>query len=224
MTVRYAFISSLAICLFCAMLGAVSARAQVSFENVIEIDGVLMTADSLRSVPGATIQVKNQNRGVLSSYAGVFSIVCYKGDTLEFSCMGFRPKTYIVPAKLSEEHYSLIQLMVQDTFYLPETIIRPLPSREQFNYAFQYWRIPNDYYEKARRNTNAYLLRALAYTVPHDGSEMQHRTQEQMAREAVYYGMQQPMNIFNPIAWGQFFEAWKRGDFRRKDNPYISEY
>jgi len=198
--------------------------AQIAFDNVVEIDGVVMTADSLRSVPGATVQVRNQNRGVESSYTGVFSIVCFKGDTLEFSCIGYRSKQYIVNKNLTEQHYSLIQLMVQDTFYLPETIIRPLPNHDEFNYAFQYWRIPNDYYEKARRNTNAYILRALAYTLPHDGSEAQHRSQEQMAREAVYYGQQQPMNIFNPIAWGQFFEAWKRGDFRKKNNPYLSDY
>jgi len=198
--------------------------AQIALDRIIEIDGVTMTADSLRAVPNATIQVKNQNRGVSSAYTGVFSIVCYKGDTLEFSCMGFRTKEYIVPQNLPEQHYSLIQLMVQDTFYLPETIIRPLPSREGFNYAFQYWRIPNDYYEKARRNTNAYVLRALAYTLPRDGRESQARTQAQMAKDAIYYGQQQPMNIFNPIAWGQFFEAWKRGDFRKKDNPYTSDY
>ena len=45
----------------------------------------------------------------------------------------------------------------------------------------------------------------------------------EQARQAVYYGQQQPMNILNPIAWGQFFEAWKRGDFRRKSNPYLDD-
>ncbi len=224
MTARLLNFSRIALLFSGIFLSAFAAKAQVAYDKVIEIDGIVMTADSLRSVPGAIIQVKNQNRGVQSTFAGVFSIICYKGDTLQFSCIGYRPKEYIVPGTLPDEHYSLIQLMVQDTFYLPETIIRPLPTREEFNYAFQNWRIPNDYYEKARRNTNAYVLRALAYTLPRDGNEAQHRTQEQMAREAVYYGQQQPMNIFNPIAWGQFFEAWKRGDFRRKDNPYSSEY
>ena len=198
------------------------ALCQIALDHVVEIDGVNMTADSLRAVPDVTVQVKHQDRGVRSSPTGVFSIVCFKGDTLQFSCIGFREKEYVVPKNLTEEHYTLFQLMTQDTFYLPETIIRPMPSREEFAYAFQYWRIPNDYYEKARRNTNSYVLRALAYSLPRDGSEAQHRAQEQMAKDAVYYGMMQPMNIFNPIAWAQFFEAWKRGDFRKKDNPYIS--
>ena len=117
----------------------------------------------------------------------------------------------------------MIQLMVQDTFYLPETIVKPLPSKEGFTYAFLHWRIPNDQYELARRNTDAYFLKALAYTLPIDGHEAQSRLLQKQANEAVYYGQQPPMNIFNPIAWGQFFEAWKRGDFRTKSNPYIND-
>ncbi len=207
---------------FCCLLAVFHSYAQTSFENVVQIDGVTMTADSLRAVPDVTILVKNKNRGVESEYTGVFSLVCYKGDTLQFSCIGFRPKEFVVPKDLKGEYYSLIQLMVQDTFYLPETIIRPLPTREEFNYAFVHWRIPSDNYERARRNTDAYILRALAYTLPRDGRESQARLMQQQAREAVYYGQQPPMNILNPLAWGEFFEAWKRGDFRKDSNPYSS--
>jgi hypothetical protein len=196
--------------------------AQDAFENVVQIDGVAMTADSLRAVPYAVIEVKSKNRGVESEYTGVFSIVCYKGDTLRFSCEGFRPKEFVVPKDIKGQYFSLIQLMVQDTFYLPESIIKPLPSKGQFDYAFQHWRVPNDQYEIARRNTNSYWLRALAYTMPIDGHEAQSRTLQQQSREAVYYGQMPPMNIFNPIAWGQFFEAWKRGDFRKQNNPYLN--
>jgi len=196
------------------------ASAQTTYDNVVQIDGVTMTADSLRAVPDVTVLVKNKNRGVESEYTGVFSLVCFKGDTLEFKCLGFRSKEYVIPTKLEGKFFSLIQLMVQDTFYLPETIIRPLPSKSEFDYAFLHWRIPSDNYEKARRNTNSYAMRALAYTLPIDGHEAQARLQQQQAKEAVYYGQQQPMNIFNPLAWGEFFEAWKRGDFRKQSNPY----
>ena len=209
-------------CLFSFLCLAFASQvfAQAVPDNVIQIDGVTMTADSLRAVPDVTILVKGKNRGVESEYTGVFSLVCYKGDTLEFTCIGFRPKQFVVSKDLKGEYYSMIQLMVQDTFYLPETIIRPLPTREQFDYAFKHWRIPNDNYEIARRNTDAYVLRAIAYTLPRDGREQQARVMQQQARDAVYYGQQQPMNILNPLAWGEFFEAWKRGDFRRDNNPY----
>lgn len=203
------------------LFSGAKASAQAAFENIIQIDGVTMTADSLRAVAGVVVEIKNKNRGVMSEYTGVFSLVCYRGDTLEFSCIGFRPKEFVVPQSIKGQYFSLIQLMVQDTFYLPETIIRPLPAKGQFDYAFQHWRVPSDQYELARRNTDAYILRALAYTLPRDGHESQSRLLAQQARDAVYYGQQPPMNIFNPLAWGEFFEAWKRGDFRRRDdNPY----
>ena len=206
-----------------ALLGGQGASAQSAFDNIIQINGVTMTADSLRAVGNVTVQVKNKNRGVESEYTGVFSIVCYKGDTLEFSCLGYRPKEFVVKKELPGQYFSIIQLMVQDTFYLPETIIRPLPSKERFDYAFLNWRIPNDRYEQARRNTDAYILRALAYTLPRDGHEAQSAYLQQQARDAVYYGQNKPMNILNPLAWAEFFEAWKRGDFRKKSNPYLSD-
>jgi hypothetical protein len=207
-----------------ALLARNVASCQSSFENIIQINGVTMTADSLRAVPGVTIQVKNKNRGVESEYTGVFSIVCYKGDTLQFNCLGYRSKEFVVNKELKGQYFSLIQLMVQDTFYLPETIIKPLPSKEAFDFAFLHWRIPNDKYEIARKNTDAYILRALAHTLPRDGHEAQSASLSQQARDAVYYGQQKPMNIFNPIAWAEFFEAWKRGDFRKQNNPYGGNY
>jgi hypothetical protein len=38
----------------------------------------------------------------------------------------------------------------------------------------------------------------------------------QQSREYVYIGQTPPMNIFSPLAWGQFFQAWKNGDFKKK--------
>ena len=182
-----------------------------------------MTADSLRAVPDVTVMVKNQNRGVMSEYTGVFSIVCYKGDTLQFSALGFRSKEYVISKAIQGQYFSLIQLMVQDTFFLPETIIRSLPRNKAFDYAFVNWQIPDDKYELARRNTDVYMLRALSQTLPKDGHEAQSAALAQQAREAIYYGMLKPQTIFNPIAWAEFFEAWKRGDFRKKGgNKYLS--
>lgn len=195
---------------------AISARAQDPYENIIQINGVTMTSDSLRAVPGVTVLVKNKNRGAESGNSGVFSLVVYKGDTLQFSAIGFRDKEVVIPTNLKGHYFSMIQLMVQDTFYLPETIIRALPSKEQFDYAFKNWHIPDDQYEIARKNTNSLMLRALAYSMPRDGRENQAAYQQIQAVQSLYYGQQKPMNIFSPIAWSEFFEAWKRGDYRKK--------
>lgn len=185
--------------------------------RIVQINGVTITADSLRAVPGTTVTVRNKYRGVSSSDLGVFSIVCYKGDTLEFTAIGYRAKTYVVPAHIKGQYFSMIQLMVQDTFYLPETIVKPLPSREQFDYAFKHWQIPDDQYEVARKNTDALMLRAMAFTMSRDGRENQAVYQQAMAQQAIYYGQAYPMKIFSPTSWAEFFEAWKRGDYRKKN-------
>jgi hypothetical protein len=198
-------------------LTASVARAQSEADSrIVQINGITLTADSLRSVPGVTVTVKNKYRGVISSDLGVFSIVCYKGDTLEFTSVGFRPKTYVVPTRIQGQYFSMVQLMVQDTFYLPETVVKPLPGRDEFDYAFRHWRIPDDKYEIARKNTDALTLRAMAFTMARDGRENQAVYQAGMARDAIYYGQRPPAQIFNPLAWAEFFEAWKRGDYRRK--------
>lgn len=209
-------VRSYCLVLIIVFLTASTLSAQKAFENIVQINGITMTADSLRAVPGVVVLVKNKNRGVLSGSRGVFSIVVYKGDTLQFSALGFRAKEYVVPQDVQSQQVSMIQLMVQDTFYLPETIIRPFPSREQFNYSFKYEKIPDDQYEVARKNTDALTLRALAYVLPKDGGEFQSAYQNIQRQQAVYYGQATPTNIFNPLAWAEFYEAWKRGDFRKK--------
>ncbi|MBK6329043.1 MAG: carboxypeptidase-like regulatory domain-containing protein [Bacteroidetes bacterium] len=99
--------------------------AQFGFENKIELTGVVMSADSLRYLPFVSVVIKNKDDGTTSNDRGVFTLIADKGDTLEFTSVGFRKKRYVIPNNLSSNRYSVIQLMTQDTFYLPNTIIRP---------------------------------------------------------------------------------------------------
>ena len=59
-------------------------------------------------------------------------------------------------------------------------------------------------------------MRMLAMMVPRDGRENQHVYQSMVAQKNYWAGQQPPMTIFNPFAWMEFFNAWKRGDFKRK--------
>jgi hypothetical protein len=185
--------------------------------SIIQVNGVVLSSDSSRTLPDITILIKNKDRGTYSSEWGVFTIVCEKGDTLQFRCLGYRPKDVIIPKNASGSFFSLTQTMIQDTFYLPETIVRPLPNKDYFNYAFLHWKINSDKYEIARQNNNMLRLRAMSYTLARDGNERQHLQQNIITKQLEYQGQQQPMNIFSPLKWGEFYEAWKRGDFKKKD-------
>ncbi len=185
-------------------------------DSVVQLFGVVMTADSLMGIPSVTIKVRGRNQGTYSNEQGVFSIVILKGDMLEFSSIGFKPKLIEIPRSLEGNQHSIIQLMVRDTVYLPATIIRPRPTREQFDRDFVNTEIPDDNYEIARKNTEEGKRRILSRSMPSDGREAGNILLRNNANRAYYYGQAPPQNIFNPFAWNEFIKAWKRGDFKNK--------
>lgn len=198
------------------MLGMQQSKAQVSFDKLIQINGVVMTSDSLYGVPDVIVSVKNQNKGTYTSELGVFSIVCFKGDTLQFRSLGFKADQYIIPDTIKGNSIAMVKLMSQDTFYLNEVVIHALPSKENFNFVFQNIKIDDDKFELARQNSNMAMLRLLGTLQVASGGQNQQFIQNQNAYRAAYSGQQQPMGLFSPIKWAQFIDAWKRGDFRKK--------
>jgi len=185
-------------------------------DSVVQLYGVVMTADSLKGLPAVSVVIKNSNRGTMTNEQGVFSIVVLKNDEVEFTSVGFKPKTIRIPNKLESNQYSVIQLLVTDTAYLPATIIKPRPSRAQFERDFVNTRIPDDKYEIARQNTSLAKRRVLMMSLPADGREAVNTTLRQSAAKTYYAGQTPPMNILNPFAWSEFIQAWKRGDFKSK--------
>ena len=185
-------------------------------DSVVQFNGVVMTADSLRGIASASIIVEGKGRGTITSPDGVFSISVLKGDKITFSCIGFKNFTLKIPENLTSNQYTWIQLLVTDTVYLPATILKPRPSKEQFERDFVNNRIPDDMYEIARKNTDESQRRILLATLPSDGREAVNFQMRQQANKYYYNGQTPPMNILNPAAWADFIKAWKRGDFKSK--------
>lgn len=201
------------------VLGSVKALAQFEHfrDSVVQLYGVVMTADSLEGVPNASIMLKGQNRGTISNPDGVFSIVVLKGDQVEITSVGFKPVLYTIPKDLIGSEFSMIQLMTEDTVYLPATIIKPRPTRQQFERDFVNANIPEDEIEIARRNNNEQARRFLIAALPSDAKEATSQYFRQQSVKASYYKQIPPQNIFNPFAWNEFIKSWKRGDFKKKN-------
>lgn len=201
-------------------LFALPVVAKAQFENykdsVIQIYGVVMSSDSLKALPGVSISVKGRNQGTVSSDQGVFSLVVLKGDNIEFTSIGYKPQLVNIPRNLEGNQHSMIQLMVQDTIYLPATIIKKYPTREEFERDFVKSAVPDDQQEIARRNLSEDNRRALSAVYPRDGREANQYYMKQKQREYYSAGQLPPQNIFNPMAWAEFIKAWKRGDFKKK--------
>ena len=204
--------------LILSLFSPVAAKAQFETfkDSVVQLYGVIMTADSLVGIPSASVVVKGQNRGTISNDKGVFSIVVLKGDQVEFSSIGYKPITVSIPKDLKGNQHSIIQLMVTDTVYLPATIIRPRLTREQFERDFLNSKVQDDDIAIAQRNNNAATRRFLMATLPSDGREASTQYMRQYSNKLSYAGQVAPQNIFNPFAWNEFIKAWKRGDFKKK--------
>src|ERR1700745_788575 len=75
-------------------------------DSVVQLYGIVMTADSLVGIPAVSVIVKGQNRGTITNNQGVFSIVVLKGDQIEFTHVSYKPKEITVPKNLEGSQYS----------------------------------------------------------------------------------------------------------------------
>ena len=205
--------------LLCGLCFTNDIKAQEN-SDLIQLSGVTISRDSLFPVPFTTVMVKNANRGTTSDYYGYFSFVAKKGDTLIFSSIGYRKAEFIVSDSLLGDRYSLIQTLSRDTVVLETVNIYPWPTAEQFKEAFLNLDIPDDDLEIARKNLDPEFMEDRLENMPMSAS-MNFKFQNQQRANALYYAGQSRMNnlsnLLNPIAWAKFIEAWKNGDFKRKE-------
>jgi hypothetical protein len=188
--------------------------------SLIQFSGVVLdgSTEQLFPIPYANILVKEKNRGTYSDFKGFFSIVVQKGDVVRFSAIGYKDVEFLIPSDLKDDRYSLVQLMSQDTINLPETVVFPWPSREHFKQEFLAMDVTPELQERAAANMANEALRRMRNDVPRDPAETAGYYLRQQSNQYYSIGQAPPMNIFNAAAWKRFFDAWKRGDFKRKQN------
>ncbi len=206
--------------IFILLIGIISCLnifSQEKEKRLIQFSGIVVTGDSLRPVPFTNIAVRHKYRGSTADYYGFFSFVAKEGDTLDFSSMGFKPVTFIIPDTLTTNRYSLIQMMSSDTVYLTETVIYPWPTPAQFKHAFINMVVPEDDYDRAMKNLTYIEMRERLENMPMDGS-MNYKNFIQKQTSKLYYaGQLPPNNLLNPFAWAQFIKAWKEGKFKKHE-------
>lgn len=202
--------------LFAFSITDVSAQKKNN-EELIQLSGLVVSADSLRALPLVNVRIKGTNRGTYSDAQGFFSFVVRKSDTILFSSIGKKTVEYHIPEKINSYRVSIVQPMDEDTFYLPLTVIRPWPSQEEFNYYFVKAKIPNEYGVRARYNTRRESLMDMANSMPMDAAGNQRAYQAGQYQRYYSNGQLPPQRLFDPFAWSEFYNSWKRGDLKKKD-------
>ncbi len=186
--------------------------------NLIQFSGMVLDGGNadLYPVPFTNVYILNKGRGTYSDFKGFFSIVVEKGDSIGFSAVGYKTVEIEIPDSLTDSRYSLIQLMSQDTINLPETIVFPWPSKDHFKLEFLAMDVSKEMQERAVENLAQDALTRSREIVAIDGNEHADFYLRQQSRQYYYIGQTPPMNIFNPISWKKFFDAWQNGDYKKK--------
>ncbi len=208
--------------LFSAGIASAQEEEEYNMDELIQFSGVIITSDSLTAIPLAHIIVINSMRGTVSDFNGYFSFVAKKLDTVEFSAVGYKADWFIVPDSITNNRYSIIQLMSTDTIWLSETVIYPWPTKAEFKEAFLTLEIPDDDLEIARKNLNPRQLLVKAEHLPAEGSVNFKYLVDQQVEKLYYNGQTQPITVLNPFAWAKFVKAWKDGKFKRKPDAKIT--
>lgn len=194
-------------------------RALTDTSGLIQLSGLVLdgSEEELAAVPYANIYLPGTGRGTYTDFSGFFSIVVRKGDTVNFSAIGFEAAQLIVPDSLTEQRYSIVQMLSSDTLTLATAVIFPWPSRDHFKLEFLAMDVSSDLALAAQANLAEEQLAKARKEILPDGNESADFYLRQQARRSYYVNQTPPMNIFSPIAWGQFFKAWKAGDYKKKD-------
>jgi hypothetical protein len=195
---------------------SLKAQSQGNPNTYILFTGLVLTSDSLKPIP--FVSIKNNRRGMIgyTDLFGHFDIVVKKGDTIWFSQAEKVSSWSVVPDTLAGTRYNVVKLLVQDTIDIPVIFIRALPIKSMFDHEFVTKNIPDDAYEQARKNLASEETKEELKLKPADSKQSQQLLAQTRANQLYYYKQAPPQNYLSPVAWMQFLQAWKRGDFKKK--------
>jgi len=183
----------------------------------VQITGIVLGADSLNNLPYTTVYDKSSFRGTISDFHGYFALVVQPGDTLVFRQLGYKLATYIVPLDIPMFGNALIQLLDIDTFYTKPVQVYPWPSKEEFASAFINLQLDyEDEIRRAQRQLSGSSLDQIAMRVQSDAGLAYNALEQQRLSQLYTRGQIPANNLFNPVAWMQFVDAWKSGKLKRQ--------
>jgi hypothetical protein len=185
--------------------------------DLVQLTGRL-SDELLKPLPYAHILVLNNYRGTITDKGGKFSFVTQVGDSIMFSTLGFKRKIVVIPDTLKTPFLALDLVLDPDTFMIAEVEVYPWKNYEEFKEAFLNVKLPDDDMDNARKNIALLKTQIILDETPSARANFQNIF-EQQYRETYTQGNYPTYQIFNAFAWAKFFEALKRGDFKKYSNP-----
>ena len=187
----------------------VNAQAQDK-EQVVQVSGLVMNADSTRGIIGVNIYNPNNGRGTSSDVQGYFSYPFVAGDTILFSVIGYKNRMIRVPADAGD-NFTIVMALEDDIIQLPTVEINPFPTEEIFKERIMAMNL-NEQQENVLRSFEPAVVQELVRTMPIEGSaDLNYR----YMMNQQFYNLQQSSGprtnpLLNPFAWSQFIKSLKK--------------
>lgn len=191
----------------CCIAGLWANAQQVTDSTLIQFSGYVVNHDSARVIPFATVRIEGTGRGVYADQTGFFSIVAQKKDKVVFSSIGMKTTRFVFPKDLSETRFFGAIRMEDDTFYLPEYVVRPYNTPEEFDYYFLKSRVKGNNLALAYGNIAQSRMNDFSKTLSIDGGEAYRYYQQDQYSKYYYNGQAQPIRIFDAFAWQEFISS-----------------
>ena len=186
-------------------------------EELIQFSGIIRNLEH-QPVPHVNIVILNRSRGTTADSRGMFSFVVQPKDTVLFSHLGYKPTIHVIPDSLETDQYPSDIFMVSDTFRLAEVKVFPWKSYQEFKEDFIAMEMPTDDEQRAMKNI-ALIKTQIRVNDVNATPNMNFREVMQQQYNQLYYEGQYPYySVFDPLRWAEFFDALKRGEFKRDND------
>jgi hypothetical protein len=157
---------------------------------------------------GFTFTFRKQAEVRVQAQPVFFQCLCWKGDSIVISAVGYNRQHYIVPPG-ANDNLTIIVEMVSDITYLREVEIMPFPTEEVFKEAILALNMPMDN-GIDERNLNAELIALMIKTTPMDGAANYKYYMDQWSTSAVDKFQPRTNPFLNPFNWARFVRDLKQ--------------
>ncbi len=98
----------------------------IAQSNEVVIRGTVLSDDNMQPLPFAHIVI--DSTGTTSNIYGTFHLKIAKTDTLHFSYIGYKKKSYVIPDSVSANEISLEIILLKDITFLRAVTVTSLPA------------------------------------------------------------------------------------------------
>jgi hypothetical protein len=176
---------------------------------VYQLSGLVLNKSTGEPVPFTRLRIKNSRRGGVCNNEGFYSIPVLATDTIQFSCIGFKPSTLILStylqqytgASIDNPFIYEVHYLVEDSIVQPPVVITPYNTPEELKTAILNIPVPTQSpAQLARENVSPQLMAYFMNNLPKDGEERINIAQQRYQEMYRTKGLAPMYPIADPVA------------------------